>query len=36
MTRTKFDAKGCWDMLILMANLFHRLDAKTKTIEAKE
>ena len=34
--RTKFDAKGCWDMLVLVANSFHGLDAKTKTIEAKQ
>ena len=31
----KFAANGCWDMLVLVANSFHRLDTKTKTIEAK-
>ena len=35
-TKTKFAANGCWDMLFLVASSFHRLDTKTKTIEAKQ
>ena len=35
-TKTKFAANGCWDMLVLVASSFHRLDTKMKTIEAKQ